>query len=100
MWTGREEHRYRPDFIALVDDGHGADDPLHLVLEVKGQKKGADDAKHDTMRRLWVPSVNALGRFGRWSFIEWRSHTEWQRRFAMKRLTGRSRPCDDPTSKP
>jgi type III restriction enzyme len=64
-----EEHHYRPDFIAVVDDGHGADDPLHLVLEVKGQRKGRDDAKHDTMRALWVPSVNALGRFGRWDFL-------------------------------
>jgi type III restriction enzyme len=64
-----EEHRYRPDFIALVDDGHGADDPLHLVLEVKGRKQGADDAKHDTMRSLWLPAVNALERFGRWQFL-------------------------------
>jgi type III restriction enzyme len=66
---GTEEHRYRPDFIAVVDDGHGVDDPLHLVLEVKGQRKASDDAKHDTMRALWLPSVNALGRFGRWQFL-------------------------------
>ncbi len=25
-----------------------------------------DDAKHDTMRRLWVPAVNADGRLKRW----------------------------------
>lgn len=30
-----QEHRYRPDFIAVVDDRQGADDPLSLVLEVK-----------------------------------------------------------------
>ena len=23
---GSEEHHYRPDFIAVLDDGHGADD--------------------------------------------------------------------------
>ena len=67
---GAEEHRYRPDFIALMDDGHGPDDPLHLVLEVKGRKQDADDAKHDTMRSLWLPAVNALGRFGRWRFVQ------------------------------
>ena len=66
---GAEEHHYRPDFIAVVDDGHGADDPLNLVLEVKGQRKPGDDAKHDTMLRLWVPAINAIGRFGRWGFL-------------------------------
>jgi type III restriction enzyme len=66
---GFEEHHYRPDFIAVLDDGHGADDPLHLVMEVKGQRKAGDDAKHDTMRRLWVPAINATGRFGRWGFL-------------------------------
>ncbi len=66
---GAEEHRYRPDFIAVVDDGHRADDPLNLVLEVKGQRKPGDDAKHDTMQRLWVPAINATGRFGRWDFL-------------------------------
>ncbi len=66
---GAEEHHYRPDFIAVVDDGRGADDPLHLVLEVKGQHRQGDDAKHGTMRALWVPAVNAIGRFGRWGFL-------------------------------
>jgi type III restriction enzyme len=66
---GSEEHHYRPDFIAVVDDGHGADDPLHLVLEVKGRRDARDDAKHDTMRRLWVPAINATERFGRWGFL-------------------------------
>nr|WP_294512003.1 DEAD/DEAH box helicase family protein [uncultured Rhodopila sp.] len=64
-----QDHRYRPDFIAVLDDGRGPDDPLHLVLEVKGERDGQDDAKHDTMRALWVPSVNAVGRYGRWDFL-------------------------------
>jgi type III restriction enzyme len=46
VFLGRE-HRYRPDFIAVVDDRRGADDPLSLVLEVKGEHDAADDAKHD-----------------------------------------------------
>lgn len=65
----KQERRYRPDFIAVVDDGYGADDPLSLVLEVKGERDPADDAKDDTMRRMWVPAVNADGRFGRWAFL-------------------------------
>ncbi len=65
---GSTERHYRPDFIVVVDDGRGPDDPLHLVLEVKGRQTAQDDAKHDTMRKLWVPAVNALGRFGRWDF--------------------------------
>ncbi len=33
---GSETRRYLPDFIVLVDDGRGADDPLHLIVEIKG----------------------------------------------------------------
>ncbi len=66
---GGQDHLYRPDFIAVLDDGSGPDDPLHLVLEVKGERDAQDDAKHDTMRRLWVPSVNGAGRHGRWDFL-------------------------------
>jgi type III restriction enzyme len=65
---GSAERHYRPDFIVVVDDGRGPNDPLHLVLEVKGRQTAQDDAKHDTTRKLWVPSVNAQGRFGRWDF--------------------------------
>jgi type III restriction enzyme len=64
-----QDHRYRPDFIVALDDGGGEGDPLHLVLEVKGERDGRDDAKHDTMRALWAQSVNATGRYGRWDFL-------------------------------
>jgi type III restriction enzyme len=64
-----QDHKYRPDFIVALDDGGRTDDPLHLVLEVKGERDGRDDAKHDTMRALWVPAVNAIGRYGRWEFL-------------------------------
>ena len=30
--------RYIPDFIVLVDDGHGPDDLLPLVVEIKGYR--------------------------------------------------------------
>jgi type III restriction enzyme len=66
---GGEEHHYRPDFIAVLDDGHGPDDPLHVVLEMKGRRDVQDDAKHDTMNTLWVPALNAAARYGRWEFV-------------------------------
>ncbi len=66
---GGQEHQYRPDFIAVLDDGAGPDDPLHLVLEVKGERDAQDDAKHATMRALWEPAVNAANRYGRWGFL-------------------------------
>jgi type III restriction enzyme len=47
--------RYRPDFILRVDDGRGGDDPLNLVVEIKGQRDEADKAKAETMCTLWVP---------------------------------------------
>jgi type III restriction enzyme len=32
---GSESRQYRPDFVLLVDDGRGDQDPLHLVVETK-----------------------------------------------------------------
>lgn len=40
---GSESRTYVPDFILLVDDGRGWDDPLHLVIEIKGYR--GEDAK-------------------------------------------------------
>ena len=62
--------RYIPDFIVLVDDGHGPDDLLHLVVEIKGYRGEDAKDKKSTMETYWVPGVNNLGRFGRWSFAE------------------------------
>jgi type III restriction enzyme len=68
-WDGQERH-YRPDYILKVDDGRGADDPLHLIVEVKGLKDNQDTAKADTATAMWLPAVNNLKRFGRWAFVE------------------------------
>jgi type III restriction enzyme len=67
---GSDVRRYRPDFIVLVDDGRGPRDLLHLVVEIKGYR--AEDAKEkkSTMDSYWVPGVNNLGTYGRWSFAE------------------------------
>jgi len=65
-----EEHQYTPDFIACLDDGHGPDDLLHLLIEVTGEKKKDKAAKVAAARTLWVPAVNNHAGFGRWAFIE------------------------------
>jgi type III restriction enzyme len=67
---GSVQRKYRPDFIVLVDDGHGPGDPLHLVVEIKGYRGEDALAKKSTMETYWVPGVNHLGQFGRWAFAE------------------------------
>jgi type III restriction enzyme len=65
-----DEHDYLPDFIARVDDGHGPDDLLNLIVEVSGKPDKAKPTKVATARTLWVPAINNHGGFGRWAFIE------------------------------
>ena len=64
--------RYIPDFIVVVDDGAGTDDPLHLVVEVKGLRGDDAGAKKEAMDAYWVPGVNAAKCHGRWGFLELR----------------------------
>ncbi len=68
--SGSETRTYIPDFIVLVDDGRGVDDPLHLVIEIKGYRGEDAKDKKGTMDTYWVPGVNALGDYGRWKFTE------------------------------
>jgi len=65
-----EARNYVPDFIACIDDGHGPDDLLNLLIEVTGEKKKDKAAKVTTTRTLWVPAINNHGGFGRWAFRE------------------------------
>jgi type III restriction enzyme len=67
---GSEMRRYLPDFIVLVDDGHGDDDLLHLVVEIKGYRREDAKEKKATMDTYWVPAVNNLRTLGRWAFAE------------------------------
>ena len=80
--------RYVPDFLVRLDDG--GDEPLNLVLEVKGIRDESDKAKAQTTRDLWVPGVNALGGFGRWAFAEFRDWAVMDEDFAalVERLMG------------
>lgn len=81
---GGERHSYQPDFIVVIDDGHGADDPLHLVVEIKGYRGEDAQAKKDTMDTYWVPGVNYLGSYGRWDFVEFGDVYEMEDEFAEK----------------
>ena len=67
---GSEMRKYLPDFIVLVDDGHGDDDLLHLIVEIKGYRREDAKEKKSTMDTYWVPGVNNLGTYGRWAFAE------------------------------
>jgi type III restriction enzyme len=67
---GSEMRRYLPDFIVRVDDGHGDDDLLNLVVEIKGYRREDAKEKKSTMDTYWVPGVNHLGSHGRWAFAE------------------------------
>ena len=67
---GSESRMYRPDFIVLVDDGHGPDDFLHLIVEIKGYRREDAKEKKSTMETYWVPGVNHLNTYGRWAFAE------------------------------
>ena len=67
---GSTMRKYLPDFVVLVDDGHGLADPLHLVVEIKGYRGEDAIEKKSTMDTYWVPGVNHLGSYGRWAFAE------------------------------
>ncbi|HRW25210.1 MAG TPA: DEAD/DEAH box helicase family protein [Spirochaetia bacterium] len=78
---GSTMRRYLPDFILLVDDGHGKDDPLRLVVEIKGYR--GEDAKEKklTMDGYWIPGVNHVGSLGRWAFAEFTEVYEIEKAF-------------------
>ena len=79
---GSEKRIYRPDFIVLVDDGQ--DDPLNLIVEIKGYRREDARAKKATMDTYWVPGVNNLENFGRWAFAEFREVYQIESDFEAK----------------
>ena len=79
-----ESRMYVPDFIVLVEDGHGEKDLLHLVVEIKGFRREDAKEKADTMRTYWVPGVNGLRTYGRWDFVEFGDVYTMQVDFAAK----------------
>jgi type III restriction enzyme len=86
---GSEPRIYRPDFIVLVDDGHGPSSDgspnlLHLVVEIKGYRREDAKDKKSTMENYWIPGVNHIGTYGRWDFAEFADVYEIQSDFAEK----------------
>ena len=53
-------------------DGHGDDDLLNLIVEIKGYRGEDAKDKANTMDAYWVPGVNNVGTFGRWAFAEFK----------------------------
>ncbi|MDT8398750.1 MAG: DEAD/DEAH box helicase family protein [Pseudomonadales bacterium] len=81
---GSETRKYIPDFIVQIEDGHGADDPLNLIVEIKGYRREDAKEKKSTMDTYWVPGVNNLGTYGRWAFAEFTDVFQMQTDFAQK----------------
>jgi type III restriction enzyme len=67
---GSTAREYRPDFLVRIDDGRGPDDPLILIVEVKGYRGENAKQKAETVRGQWLPAINARGDYGRWDFVE------------------------------
>ena len=65
---GSRTRTYIPDFIVLIDDG--GEDPLNLIVEIKGYRGEDAKDKKATMENYWVPGVNNMGSCGRWAFAE------------------------------
>ncbi|MBI4825610.1 MAG: DEAD/DEAH box helicase family protein [Nitrospirae bacterium] len=81
---GSETRRYIPDFIVLVNDGHGDEDLLHLIVEIKGYRREDAKEKKSTMDTYWGPGVNNLGSYGRWAFSEFTEVYQIEADFAKK----------------
>ena len=79
-----EMRKYIPDFIVLVDDGRGPEDPLHLVVEIKGYRREDAKDKASTMKTYWIPGVNNGGTHGRWAFAEFKDVYEIEADFKAK----------------
>ena len=81
---GSETRKYIPDFIVTIDDDSGEDDPLRLIVEIKGYRREDAKEKKATMETYWVPGVNNLKSHGRWAFAEftevYRIETEFEKK--------------------
>ena len=81
---GPEVRAYLPDFIVRIDDGHGPDDLLNLVIEVKGYRREDASEKKNFMESYWIPGVNHIATHGRWAFAEFREVFAMEAEFAAK----------------
>ena len=65
---GSEKRIYLPDLIVLLENG--TQEPLHLIVEIKGYRREDAKEKKATMDTYWIPGVNNLGQYGRWAFAD------------------------------
>ena len=65
---GSTMRTYIPDFIVRIDIGE--EEPLNLIVEIKGYRGEDAKDKKATMETYWVPGVNNHGQHGRWDFVE------------------------------
>lgn len=79
-----EPRMYRPDFIVVIDDGHGDENPLNLVVEIKGYRREDAKDKKIAMETYWAPGVNNAGEYGRWAFAEFTDVYDMEVDFAAK----------------
>ena len=81
---GSQPRKYLPDFIVLVDDGHGDEDLLHLIVEIKGYRREDAKEKKAAMETYWAPGVNNNGQYGHWAFAEFTDAYQIQADFEAK----------------
>lgn len=79
---GSETRKYRPDFIVQINDGK--DDPLNMIVEIKGYRREDAKEKKLTMDTYWIPGVNNLKSYGRWAFVEFADVFEMEHDFKQK----------------
>ena len=81
---GSETRTYFPDFIVVLQRSREDDDPLNLIVEIKGYRGEDAKDKKETMNTYWVPGVNNLGTWGRWAFAEFRDVNTMEAEFGAK----------------
>ncbi|MHB8655823.1 MAG: BPTD_3080 family restriction endonuclease [Terriglobia bacterium] len=96
---GSEMRKYLPDFIVLVDDGHGGD-LLHLIVEIKGYRREDAKEKKSTMETYWVPGVNHTAQYGRWAFAEFTEVYQIEADFKAKVESEFNKMIDSATAQP
>ena len=67
-----ERREYVPDFIARIrkQDVDSGDNIVNLILETSGREREDKVQKVNTIKNMWIPSVNNYGEFGEWEFLE------------------------------
>ena len=67
---GETSREYLPDFIARVKTNSSDEELVSIIVEIKGMKNEKVKLKKETIEEKWIPGVNAMGKFGRWRFIQ------------------------------